>query len=149
MNGPGHSGEGKVVYLPRLPHAMRIARRSWPKRLGRALRLGLASAGVASALVLSVALRLAHLGLCALLALAEPLLRITLVPLALLGFVLTLVLGFVVGDPRFPRWAMLGVSVGLLVAYWLYLALLQWVTRWTRWTGWGRRWNPGGRRDRH
>lgn len=70
-----------------------------------------------------------HLGICALLALMEPLLRATLVPLAFLSFMVTLVFGFVVGDPTFPRWAMLGFSVGCLVLYWLYLGLLMWFVR--------------------
>lgn len=70
-----------------------------------------------------------HLGVCAFLVLLEPLLRATLVPLAFLSFVVTLVFGFVVGDPRFPRWAMLGFSVGFLVLYWLYLGLLMWFVR--------------------
>jgi hypothetical protein len=70
-----------------------------------------------------------HLGFCALLVLLEPLLRATLVPLAFLSFMVTLVFGFVVGDPKFPRWAMLGFSVGCLILYWLYLGLLMWFVR--------------------
>lgn len=70
-----------------------------------------------------------HLGVCALLVLMEPLLRATLVPLAFLSFVVTLVFGFVVGDPTFPRWAMLGFSVGCLLLYWIYLGLLMWLVR--------------------
>ena len=62
---------------------------------------------------------------CALLVLVEPLLRATLVPIAFLGFVVTLVFGFVIGDPRFPRWGMLACSVGALMLYWGFLGLMS------------------------
>ena len=62
---------------------------------------------------------------CALLVLVEPLLRATLVPIAFLGFVVTLVFGFVIGDPRFPRWGMLACSVGALMLYWGVLGLMS------------------------
>ena len=50
--------------------------------------------------------------------------RALLVPLASLTFFVTVFFGFVVGDPRFPRWGMLGLSVALLALYWLFV----WVT---------------------
>jgi hypothetical protein len=69
--------------------------------------------------------QLVRLPLCALLVLIEPLLRATLVPLAFLGFLVTLVFGFLLGDPRFPKWGMLAGSVAALCLYWLYLGLLS------------------------
>ncbi|RZL85515.1 MAG: hypothetical protein EOP82_32510 [Variovorax sp.] len=62
---------------------------------------------------------------CALLILMEPLLRATLVPIAFLSFVVTLIFGFLIGDPRFPRWGMLAFSVGTLMLYWLFLGLMS------------------------
>ena len=44
---------------------------------------------------------------------------------ALLGFFVTLVFGFLIGDANFPRWGMLAFSVGALVLYWLYLGLMS------------------------
>jgi hypothetical protein len=79
--------------------------------------------------VLLFALWLARMTLCALLVLIEPLLRITLVPLAFLGFLVTLVFGFLMGDPRFPKWGMLAFSVGALWLYWLFLALASLLMR--------------------
>lgn len=62
---------------------------------------------------------------CAVLVLTEPLLRATLVPIAFLGFLVTVVFGFLIGDPRFPRWGMLAFSVGALMIYWLFLGLMS------------------------
>jgi len=42
-----------------------------------------------------------------------------------LGFLVTLIFGFLIGDPNFPRWGMLAISVGTLVLYWLYLGLMS------------------------
>jgi len=72
-----------------------------------------------------VALQVARIGCCALLVLIEPVLRATLVPIAYLGFLVTLVFGFLIGDPRFPRWGMLAFSVGTLMLYWLFLGLMS------------------------
>jgi hypothetical protein len=47
------------------------------------------------------------------------------VPIAFLGFLVTLIFGFLIGDPRFPRWGMLGFSMGALVLYWLFLGLMS------------------------
>lgn len=63
--------------------------------------------------------------ICALLVLFEPLLRIVLVPLAFLSFLVTLVFGFALDAPNFPRWGMLAFSVGALVLYWLYLGVMS------------------------
>ena len=73
--------------------------------------------------------RLARMALCALLVLIEPLLGLILVPLAFLGFIVTVVFGFLIGDPRFPRWGMLGFSVGMLWLYWLFLGLMSLLLR--------------------
>jgi len=62
---------------------------------------------------------------CAVLILLEPLLRATLVPIAFLSFIVTLIFGFLIGDPRFPRWGMLAFSIGTLMLYWLFLALMS------------------------
>lgn len=78
-------------------------------------------------LVASFALiwQVVRLTCCAVLILMEPLLRATLVPMAFLSFVVTLVFGFLIGDPRFPRWGMLAFSVGTLMLYWLFLGLMS------------------------
>lgn len=62
---------------------------------------------------------------CAVLVLIEPWLRATLVPIAFLGFAVTLVFGFLIGDPRFPRWGMLAFSIGSLMLYWLFLGVMS------------------------
>ena len=72
-----------------------------------------------------VAWQLVRIAICALLVLLEPVLRATLVPIAFLGFLVTLIFGFLIGDPRFPRWGMLAFSVGSLMLYWLYLGLMS------------------------
>jgi heme/copper-type cytochrome/quinol oxidase subunit 4 len=72
-----------------------------------------------------VALQVVRIACCALLVLIEPVLRATLVPIAFLGFLVTLVFGFLIGDPRFPRWGMLAFSVGTLMLYWLFLGLMS------------------------
>ncbi|MDM0001167.1 hypothetical protein QTI24_21345 [Variovorax sp. J22P240] len=72
-----------------------------------------------------MALQLLRITCCALLVLIEPVLRATLVPIAYLSFLVTLIFGFLIGDPRFPRWGMLGFSVGTLMLYWLFLGLMS------------------------
>ena len=69
--------------------------------------------------------QLVQCALCAVLVLGEPVMRAVLVPLAFLGFLVTMIFGFLIGDPRFPRWGMLAVSVGALALYWLYLGLMS------------------------
>ncbi|MDN4592064.1 hypothetical protein DBA29_26640 [Xenophilus aerolatus] len=85
--------------------------------------VGVAAAGLwwAAALIVQI-LRLI---VSAVLILAEPVVRAVLVPVALLGFLVTLVFGFLIGDANFPRWGMLAFSVGALVLYWLYLGLMS------------------------
>jgi hypothetical protein len=79
--------------------------------------------------VLEIALfigwQVVRLACCAVLVLMEPVLRATLVPIAFLGFLVTLIFGFLIGDPRFPRWGMLAFSVGALMLYWLFLGLMS------------------------
>ncbi len=66
-----------------------------------------------------------RLACCAVLVLLEPLLRMTLVPIAFLSFMVTLIFGFLIGDPRFPRWGMLAFSIGTLMIYWMFLGLMS------------------------
>ena len=81
--------------------------------------------GAALWCVVLVALHLVRITICALLVLGEPVMRALLVPAAFLGFLVTLIFGFLIGDPRFPRWGMLGLSVAALVLYWAYLGLMS------------------------
>ena len=74
---------------------------------------------------LYLAWQIVRLTCCAVLILMEPLVRATLVPLAFLSFLVTLIFGFLIGDPRFPRWGMLGFSIGLLMLYWLFLGVMS------------------------
>lgn len=69
--------------------------------------------------------QIVRIACCAMLVLTEPILRATLVPIAFLGFMVTLIFGFLIGDPRFPRWGMLAFSVGALMLYWLFLGLMS------------------------
>lgn len=85
--------------------------------------VGLAAAGMWW--VAAVILQILRLMVSAVLILGEPVVRAVLVPVALLGFLVTLVFGFLIGDPNFPRWGMLAFSVGALVLYWLYLGLMS------------------------
>jgi hypothetical protein len=68
-------------------------------------------------------LRLVLGTLLVLLVLLEPLLRMALVPLAFLSFGATVVFGFLIGDPRFPKWGMLAFSVGALWLYGLFVVV--------------------------
>jgi len=74
---------------------------------------------------LLVVWQVVRLTICAVLILTEPLLRATLVPIAFLSFVVTLIFGFLIGDPRFPRWGMLAFSIGTLMLYWLFLGVMS------------------------
>jgi hypothetical protein len=69
--------------------------------------------------------QLVRCAICAILVLGEPVLRAVLVPVAFLSFLVTMIFGFLIGDPRFPRWGMLAFSVGSLVLYWAYLGLMS------------------------
>ncbi|MEJ8851881.1 hypothetical protein [Variovorax rhizosphaerae] len=75
--------------------------------------------------LLFVVWQLVRLTCCAVLILLEPLLRATLVPIAFFSFVVTLIFGFLIGDPRFPRWGMLAFSIGTLMLYWVFLAVMS------------------------
>ncbi|MEJ8859576.1 hypothetical protein WKW79_33795 [Variovorax robiniae] len=75
--------------------------------------------------LLLVVWQVVRLTCCAVLIMLEPLLRATLVPIAFLSFFVTLIFGFLIGDPRFPRWGMLAFSIGTLMLYWLFLALMS------------------------
>ncbi|MBS0448531.1 MAG: hypothetical protein JSR59_21630 [Proteobacteria bacterium] len=75
-----------------------------------------------------VAVHAIRVALCALLVLVEPVLAMTLLPVAFLGLLVTLFFGFVVHDPHFPRWGMLAMSVGALCLYWLFVIVVVAVT---------------------
>lgn len=72
-----------------------------------------------------VAWQVLRCAICAVLVLGEPVIRAVLVPLAFLGFLVTMIFGFLIGDPRFPRWGMLAFSVGALLIYWCYLGFMS------------------------
>ena len=67
---------------------------------------------------------------CTVLVLMEPFVRIILVPLAFASFAVTLVFGFAIGVPNFPKWGMLVFSMVSLWLYWAYLGLIGSLTRW-------------------
>jgi len=90
-------------------HAFRVA--DWPM------------AGLRWAVL--IAWHLARITICAVLVLGEPVMRAVLVPVAFLGFLVTMIFGFLIGDPRFPRLGMLGFSAGALVLYWFYLWVMS------------------------
>ena len=75
--------------------------------------------------VFAILWQVVRLTCCAVLILMEPILRATLVPIAFLSFLVTLLFGFLIGDPRFPRWGMLAFSIGTLMLYWLFLGLMS------------------------
>jgi hypothetical protein len=113
----------KVVYLR--PSDARAARlRCVAARAADVARVAGAVAAVAVGLALAGLWSVLRLALCALLVMIEPLLRVTLVPVAFLGFVVTLIFGFLIGAPGFPKWGMLAFSIGALALYWLFLALM-------------------------
>jgi hypothetical protein len=66
-----------------------------------------------------------RLALCALLVLIEPVLRATLIPIAYLSFIMAMIFGFFLSDPRFPKWGMLAFSIGTLWLYWLFVGLMS------------------------
>jgi hypothetical protein len=55
----------------------------------------------------------------------EPVIAALLVPLAFLNFLVTLIFGFLIGDPHFPKWGMLAFSIGTMWLYWLFLGLMS------------------------
>jgi hypothetical protein len=63
--------------------------------------------------------------ICVVLLMTEPLLAITLVPLGFLSFVFTLVFGFLLHAPHFPKWGMLVFSVSVMLLYWLFLSFMS------------------------
>ena len=68
---------------------------------------------------------MARMALAAFLVLIEPLVAIVLVPFAFFGTLATLIMGFAMETPWFPKWGMLGLSVGALCLYWLFVALIM------------------------
>lgn len=74
---------------------------------------------------LGIAVALLRMVLSVLLILGEPLLRVTLVPLAFGGFFVAVVLGGVLKLPGIPIWGLLGLSVASLLAYFLWWRLIH------------------------
>src|SRR5438876_10487156 len=107
---------GKVVH-----EKTADARAAQPRRLSAGAADAARAVGAIASTVLILTLaglwQALRLVLCALLVLVEPMLRMTLVPLAFLSFAVTLIFGFLIVDPRFPKWGMLAFSVGVLWAY--------------------------------
>lgn len=95
-------------------------------RVHGALRQGLERAALG---FFNFAWRAIGLSIVALMMLLEPVLRLTLVPLAFLIFFASLMFGFLMGAPDFPKWGMIGLAVGLVLLYWAYLWLLSLFTR--------------------
>lgn len=74
---------------------------------------------------------LARIVLGILLVLFEPIMSL-LVPLAFGCFMVTLLFGFVLASPGFPKWGMLTFSVGCMLLYMVYVAFMFWVLPWRR-----------------
>jgi hypothetical protein len=123
-----NSRRDNVVYLPSSDTRLVRRRRLWAQMREAVARVaGIGRVTACAALL--VVWQLVRLALIALLVLLEPLVRIVLVPLAFFGFLVTLLFGFAMGEPHFPKWGMLAFSVGALWLYWLYLGLLGLVMR--------------------
>lgn len=120
---------GKVVYLRSRATSggaiEREAMRRMAARAAEAARGALRLCGSAFMFLMFATWQVLRVGICALLVLIEPLLSVMLVPLAFLSFVITVIFGFLIGAPHFPRWEMLGLSVGLVLVYWLFLGLMS------------------------
>ena len=71
---------------------------------------------------------LLRMALSVLLILGEPLLRVTLVPLAFGGFFVSVVLGGLLKLPGIPIWGLLGLSVASLLTYFLWWRLIHLLT---------------------
>lgn len=115
---------GKVVYLK--PQASRrVALRRRTERAADATSVIGRGLGSVFRMALHAGWQVIRVAICALLVLLEPFVRMVLVSLAFLAFVLTLIVGFWMGDPRFPKWGMLAFSVGAVMLYWLFLGLMS------------------------
>jgi hypothetical protein len=129
MNDDRFEDDGKVVYLRPPANAGGALRRETVRcmvaRASEATAGARRASGSALAFLVFAAWQVVRVTICAVLVLIEPLLRITLVPLAFLSFVITLIFGFLIGAPNFPRWGMLAFSVSLVLVYWLFLGLMS------------------------
>jgi hypothetical protein len=128
MNDP-IDDDGKVVYLRPPVSAGLTARREAVRRMvvraADATEGARRASGSALKFTIYAAWQMVRVVICAVLVLIEPLLRITIVPLAFLSFVMTLIFGFMIGAPNFPKWGMLIFSVSLVLVYWLFLGLMS------------------------
>lgn len=75
--------------------------------------------------VLLVIWHVVRVFICAVLVLFEPIARLILVSVAFLGFFVTLIFGFLMDAPHFPKWGMLLFSAGSLILYWIYLGIMS------------------------
>lgn len=66
---------------------------------------------------------------CALLVLAEPIVRALLLGGAFAGFAVSVLFGWVLHARGFPVVGMTALSVGLLLAYWSYVGMLMLLMR--------------------
>jgi hypothetical protein len=87
------------------------------RQISRAADIAMAIAGVIAAVLRSV--------LRAVLALLEPIVRPTLCAIALLASATALFFRFAVGDPAFPFWGMVGLSVACMLLLDLYYRLAR------------------------
>lgn len=103
-------------------------RPSWTDRLSQALRVVSRGLMAVAFTCLRIAWRVVLFVVFTALVLAEPLVRIVLVPLATLSALMALVFGLM-HAPHFHPWGMLAFGVGALWLYWLYLLVIHWILR--------------------
>ena len=75
--------------------------------------------------VLAIAWHITRLLIVALLTLAEPIVGFILCGLALVGLIASVILKFCGAAPNFPFWPALAMSVGLYVAFLLYVVVVR------------------------
>ena len=76
----------------------------------------------------SVALKAIRLTVFAILAVFEPIIRVALSLLALVGICLSVFNRYVVYAPHFPFWLVIGISMGCAVALAMYYKLMRFLT---------------------
>ena len=124
MDQPPRDVSGTVIRLPvRVSSKVRMRRATAAAR--EAARLMALTLGSILLWLLKRLWQVVRLALCALLVLIEPLLRATLIPIAYLSFIMAMIFGFFLSDPRFPKWGMLAFSIGTLWLYWLFVGLMS------------------------
>lgn len=129
MNDP-IDGDNVLYPYPRQPgHAGGAARRGALRQgLSRMSDVGgglLHAAGAVLRFLFFVAWQMTRAVICAVLVLVEPVLRLMLMGLAFLSFLVTLLFGFMMHAPNFPKWGMLAFAIGLVLMYWLFLGFMS------------------------